>query len=101
MKTDLYDTGIINKLQHDMKYSHFLPGTSLAQHPRRCTFYRERRLHLVRLTIAFLLLTLVAVYGIDRVTGPRQGLNSQNNRAVYIRQEGRNCPLYYPDDRLR
>ena len=55
----------------------------------------------MRLTIAFLLLTLVAVYGIDRVTGPRQGLDAQKRHTVYVRQEGRNCPLYYPDDRLR
>ena len=56
----------------------------------------------MRLTILFLLLTLVAVYGIDRATTPSNDSSMLRwPDRVYVRQEGKFCPLYFPAEQLR
>jgi len=56
----------------------------------------------LRLTAIFLLLTLLAVYFIDTETVNSLGFASQKYpHTMYVRQETRNGPLFYPADPLR
>ncbi len=56
----------------------------------------------MRLTLLFLLLSLLAAYSIDKMNRPvpSAGKAAWSDR-VFVRSEGRNCPLYYPADDLR
>ncbi|WP_461209177.1 hypothetical protein [Desulfocurvus sp. DL9XJH121] len=56
----------------------------------------------MRLTFLFLFLTLLAVYGIDSLTTPpvKAGKLQWSDR-VYVRMEGRFCPLFFPAEDLR
>lgn len=58
--------------------------------------------HRLRLTILFLLLTLLAVYALDNITTPRTDIrNAPWPDTVYVRLEGKFCPLYFPADQLQ
>lgn len=56
----------------------------------------------MRLIALFLLCSLAAAYWIDDATTHQPPTGQREWPAhVYERQEGRNCPLYYPSDTLR
>ncbi|MBU1002201.1 MAG: hypothetical protein KKE73_06730 [Proteobacteria bacterium] len=51
----------------------------------------------MRLTILFLLLTLLAVYALDNISNPRTDIRSIRwPDTVFVRLEGKFCPLYVP-----
>lgn len=55
----------------------------------------------MRLTLMFLLLSLLAAYSIETMTRPAPSLGRAAwSDEVFVRSEGRNCPLYYPADPL-
>ncbi|BBD06777.1 hypothetical protein [Desulfovibrio ferrophilus] len=55
----------------------------------------------MRLTILFLMLTLLAVYTLDNITNPRIDVRSMHwPETVFVRLEGKYCPLYVPASQM-
>lgn len=56
----------------------------------------------MRLTLVFLILSLLAAFSIEHFTRPPQTVGKTSwSDQVFVRGEGRNCPLYFPAEDIR